>query len=76
MWDRRDGVLVHCKAGYSRSAALVAAWLLSTGRATKVDEATEMIRTARPNVVIRPEIRDALQQWQRTIDGSPTAQSL
>jgi protein phosphatase len=73
---RAAGVLVHCKAGYSRSAALVAAWLLSTGRATKVDEATEMIRTARPNVVIRPEIRDALQQWQRTIDGSPTAQSL
>jgi protein-tyrosine phosphatase len=67
---------VHCKAGYSRSAALVAAWLLTTARATTLDDATEMIRAARPNVVIRPEIRDAFQRWQRSIGDSSTAQSL
>ncbi|MGB7328969.1 MAG: phosphatase PAP2/dual specificity phosphatase family protein [Rubripirellula sp.] len=56
-----DGVLVHCKAGYSRSVAIVAAWLIRTERATSADDAFEMIRTVRPAVVIRPEIRRLFQ---------------
>ncbi|WP_390621434.1 dual specificity protein phosphatase family protein [Rubripirellula reticaptiva] len=55
------GVLVHCKAGYSRSVAIVAAWLIQTERTTSADEAFDMIRTARPAVVIRPEIRRLFQ---------------
>jgi 1-acyl-sn-glycerol-3-phosphate acyltransferase len=49
-------VYVHCKIGYSRSAAVVAASLLANGQARTVDEALVMIRRARPQVVIRPEI--------------------
>jgi protein-tyrosine phosphatase len=54
-------VYVHCKIGYSRSAAAVAAYLIMSGRASSIDEAVASIRGARPSVVIRPEIMSALQ---------------
>ena len=54
---RDRGVLVHCKAGYSRSAAIVAAWLVASGRAGSPEEAFEILQKARPQIVIRPEIR-------------------
>jgi membrane-associated phospholipid phosphatase len=57
-------VYVHCKIGYSRSAAVVAAWLLNAGEAATVDEAIALIKSKRPTIVIRPEIRDALDGWQ------------
>ncbi|TWU43889.1 hypothetical protein Q31b_14210 [Novipirellula aureliae] len=64
---RRDGqVLVHCKAGYSRSACIVAAWMLHCGHATSVDDAIRKLRIARPPIVIRPEIRLALDHWFAT----------
>jgi 1-acyl-sn-glycerol-3-phosphate acyltransferase/membrane-associated phospholipid phosphatase/predicted protein tyrosine phosphatase len=59
---QRGIVYVHCKIGYSRSAAVVAACLLASGRARTVDEALVMIRGARPQVVIRPEIAACLRQ--------------
>ena len=52
----RGVVYVHCRVGYSRSAAVVAAYLLASGHAGTVDEALAMIRRARPQVVIRPEV--------------------
>ena len=55
--NRERGVLVHCKAGYSRSAALVAVWLVRTGRAESPQAAFELLRAKRPQIVLRPEIR-------------------
>ncbi len=57
----RGIVYVHCKAGYSRSAGIVGAWLLTTGRAKSVEEAIETLRAARRGIVIRLEIRRALE---------------
>lgn len=48
-------VLVCCALGYSRSAAAVTAWLLTTRRAGSVEEAMTMIRSARPAVVLKSE---------------------
>jgi membrane-associated phospholipid phosphatase len=53
-------VYVHCKIGYSRSAAAIGAFLLKSGRVKTVEEACQQLRTARPNIVIRPEIHTAL----------------
>ena len=44
--------LVCCALGYSRSAAAVAAWLVSTGRASSMEEAVGMILQRRPRVVL------------------------
>jgi membrane-associated phospholipid phosphatase len=45
-------VLVCCALGYSRSAAAVAVWLLTTGRASGVDAAIAAIRQARPRIAL------------------------
>ncbi|MEP6956179.1 MAG: dual specificity protein phosphatase family protein, partial [Chthoniobacterales bacterium] len=60
----RGIVYVHCKIGYSRSAAAVGAYLLSSGGAKDVDEVLASLRSARPSIVVRPEIRTALADFQ------------
>jgi protein phosphatase len=57
-------VYVHCKAGYSRSGAAVAAHLLTTGQAASVEEAVNMLRRVRPSLVIRPEAMAALHSFE------------
>jgi protein-tyrosine phosphatase/membrane-associated phospholipid phosphatase len=56
-------VYVHCKIGYSRSAAVLGAYLLSTGQAATADEAVEMLRKARPSIVIRAEAMEAVRAF-------------
>ena len=56
-------VYVHCKIGYSRSAAAVAAYLLTNGHATSAEEAIEKLRSVRPAIVVRPEVREALLRF-------------
>jgi protein-tyrosine phosphatase len=63
---RRDGVVyVHCKIGYSRSAAIVGSWLIDSGLAATPEEAISRIRAARPSVVVRPEAFAAIQAFHR-----------
>jgi protein-tyrosine phosphatase/membrane-associated phospholipid phosphatase len=57
----RGIVFVHCKAGYSRTAGAVGAWLLATGKAASVEEVVGRLEAVRPGIVIRPEIRAALR---------------
>jgi protein-tyrosine phosphatase len=58
---RHGPLLVCCALGYSRSATLVAAWLLQSGRASSVEQAIELIRAARPQIVLGEAQRLALQ---------------
>jgi len=65
--SRVGTVYVHCKIGYSRSAAAVAAYLLVSGKADTAAEALTMVRRVRPSVIIRPEIVDALNDFEYTL---------
>lgn len=67
-------VYVHCKIGYSRTAAVVAAYLLAAGHAGDADGAMSRMRAARPSMVIRPEVVKALESFQRTIDSATFAE--
>lgn len=74
--SRCGTVYVHCKAGYSRTAAVACAWLMAGRRAASVEEAIERVRAARPSVVIRPEVLSALQMYaERTLGASPVCRA-
>lgn len=55
-------VLVCCALGYSRSATVIAGWLLNTGRAATVEAACEQVRSARSTVVLGSAQMRALRQ--------------
>jgi len=57
--------LVCCAAGYSRSAAAVAAWLVASGRAASVDESIAWIRARRPRIALGPADHARLEEWNR-----------
>lgn len=65
--SRRGVVFVHCKIGYSRSAAVVGAFLLSSGRVRTTDEALALIRRGRSQVVVRPEVVVSLRRYQAAL---------
>jgi protein-tyrosine phosphatase len=56
-------VYVHCKIGYSRTAAVAVAYLLRSGTACTVAEAIDQVRRARPTVIIRPEVISILNDF-------------
>jgi protein-tyrosine phosphatase len=60
-------VYVHCKVGYSRTAAAVGGYLLACGLARTVAQATAMLRQARPSIVIRPEALDSLNDFASSL---------
>jgi len=57
-------VYVHCKIGYSRSAAIVGAYLMASGEVTSADEAVGKLRKVRPTIIVRPETIAALRQFE------------
>jgi membrane-associated phospholipid phosphatase len=63
-------VYVHCRIGYSRSAAVIGAYLLASGQANTVGEAVQLLRKARPSIVIRSEVWEALHALERTLSRS------
>jgi protein-tyrosine phosphatase/membrane-associated phospholipid phosphatase len=65
--SRNGAVYVHCKIGYSRSAAAVAAYLIMNGKVKTAEAAFAMIRRVRPSVVIRPEVRSALSEFEHRV---------
>jgi protein-tyrosine phosphatase len=69
--SRNGAVYVHCKIGYSRSAAAVAAYLIMSGKVKTAEEAFAKIRRVRPSVVIRPEVHSALSEFEQRVRSSP-----
>ncbi len=63
----RGVVYVHCKIGYSRSAAVAGAYLLAAGMASTTDEAIGAIRRARPSIIVRPEAVAVLRAFEARV---------
>jgi membrane-associated phospholipid phosphatase len=63
-----SGILyVHCKAGYSRSAAAVGAYLLTHEPGATVKDVLRCMRDSRPSIVIRTEIDSVLSRFHQSL---------
>lgn len=65
------GVLVHCRAGMQRSAAVVAAYLMWK-RGLTADQAFEYINKRKPETFWPvPTFEPALRAWERAVTSAP-----
>lgn len=62
-----ESVLVCCALGLSRSATVVAAWLLSEGHAESVPQAVALIKSRRPQVVLTPAHLQVLETFSKEL---------
>jgi protein-tyrosine phosphatase len=63
--SRKGVVYIHCKIGYSRTAAAAAAYLLQTGKVDNIAQAIALLRQVRPAIVVRSEVVLALSNFAR-----------
>lgn len=59
-------VYLHCKAGYSRSAAVAGAVLLREDPARSVDDVVKTLYALRKGIVVRPEIVACLSEFRES----------
>lgn len=58
-------VYVHCKIGYSRTAAISGSYLIQAGYAQSTEAAISKLKNARPPIIIRPEALATIQRYAK-----------
>lgn len=62
---KEGDVLVHCALGLSRSAIVVVAWLMKQRRAGNIDDAINIVQSARQAIIIHEGHRKTLALWSQ-----------
>jgi protein-tyrosine phosphatase len=75
---RKGSVYVHGALGYSRSAGVVAAYLLEAGFAPNVEMAMRRVRCVTPQSLVDPEWMELLHEYQDSLESQtvPAAQAV
>ncbi len=76
----KSPLYIHCAAGHGRSAMVAVALLVARGHAHTLEEAEEMVRSARPAISIKAPQQAALKEWHarwiKQIENGGEAKSL
>lgn len=64
--DLKQGVLVHCLAGVSRSVTITVAYLMQTKKLT-LNEAYDYVKTCKPNISPNFNFMGQLLEFQRSL---------
>ncbi|MCE9555048.1 MAG: dual specificity protein phosphatase family protein, partial [Planctomycetes bacterium] len=67
-YEPAGAVYIHCALGYSRSACIVAAYLLKTGQAESPEMAIEILRRSRPQLVLRRDTMKILHEYSELMN--------
>eukprot|EP01032_Pedospumella_encystans_P008364 gene8364-9939_t len=63
-------VLIHCRAGISRSSTLVMVCMMTHGQVKSLQEAVHHVVTQRPYVLPNPSFRDQLRAYEESLFGT------
>ena len=63
-------VLIHCRAGISRSSTLVMVCMMTHGQVKSLQEAVHHVVTQRPYVLPNPSFRDQLRAYEEALFGT------
>eukprot|EP01032_Pedospumella_encystans_P008382 gene8382-9957_t len=63
-------VLIHCRAGISRSSTLVMVCMMTHGQVNSLQEAVHHVVTQRPYVLPNPSFRDQLRAYEESLFGT------
>jgi len=64
------GVLVHCRHGQSRSATVVAAYLIANKICGGVEEAMDFLKEKRPRVNPNDGFMEQLRKYEKAVERS------
>lgn len=62
-YQQQGSVLVCCALGYSRSAMAIIAWLLWSKQASSVNNAIDIVKKVRSDIVINAGQKEILEKW-------------
>lgn len=61
-YNEGKNVYFHCQGGSNRTGTVAVGTLLALGKASTIEEAEEMAKTARPKINVKPEMKDSLKR--------------
>lgn len=61
-YNEGKNVYFHCQGGSNRTGTVAIGTLLALGKASTIEEAEKMARTARPKISVKPEMKDSLKR--------------
>lgn len=61
-YQNNQKIYFHCGGGNSRAGSVAIGTLLALGQAKTIEEAEEMVRSIRPTIKFKPEMKSALKE--------------
>jgi thioredoxin reductase (NADPH) len=61
-YNEGKNVYFHCQGGSNRTGTVAIGTLLALGKATSIEEAEEIAKTARPKINVKPEMKETLKR--------------